>query len=76
MDSQKIHKAFVQMAKQLEQMSGHNECCSAPSPYSVPAWDLCEKRTFAKQINVSTNSQKRNFLILLSNLLFLVCATR
>ena len=28
MESHKIHEAFVQMAKQ---MSGLNECCSAPS---------------------------------------------
>ena len=26
MDSHKTHKAFVQMAKQLEQTSGHNDC--------------------------------------------------
>ena len=30
MDSHKTHKAFVQMAKRLEQTSGYNECCSEP----------------------------------------------
>ena len=51
MDSHKIHKAFVQMAKQLEQMSGHSECYSAPSPHSVPVCDLCERNTFTKHKN-------------------------
>ena len=36
------------MAKWIEWMSGHNECCSAPSPRSFPAYDLCERNTFAK----------------------------
>ena len=40
MDSHKNHKAFVQMAKWSEGTLGHNECCSARSPRSVPAWDL------------------------------------
>ena len=35
MDSHKTHKAFIQMAKRLDRMSGHNECCSAPSPRTV-----------------------------------------
>ena len=48
MDSHKNHKAFVQMAKRLERKSGHNECCSAPSSCSIPAWDLCERHTFEK----------------------------
>ena len=29
-DSHKTHKAFVQMAKRLERILGHNECCSVP----------------------------------------------
>ena len=33
MDSHKTHKAFVQMAKWLEQTLGHNEYRSAPSLY-------------------------------------------
>ena len=36
------HKAFIQMAKRLEWTLGHNECCSAPSPGSVPAWGFPE----------------------------------
>ena len=36
------------MAKWIEWMSGHNECCSAPSPHSLTACDLCERTTFAK----------------------------
>ena len=35
MDSQKTHKAFIQMGKWLKGTSGHNECCSAPSPCSL-----------------------------------------
>ena len=46
-------KVFVQFAKWLEQTSGHNECCSAPSPHSVPACDLCERRTFTKHKKTS-----------------------
>ena len=49
MDSHKNHEASVQMAKWLEQMSDHNECCSAFSPQSVFALDLCERHTFKKQ---------------------------
>ena len=52
MDSHKNHKAFVQMAKRLEHMLGHNECFSATSPCSVPALDLCERHTFTKQNSV------------------------
>ena len=37
LDSHKNHKAFVRMAKRLEQMSGHNECCSVPTSCSIPA---------------------------------------
>ena len=51
MDSHKTHKAFIQMANWLEQTLGHNECCSVPSPCSVPAWDLCERHTFTKHKN-------------------------
>ena len=40
MGSQKTHKVFVQMAKQIERMSCHNESCSAPSPHSVTTYDL------------------------------------
>ena len=46
LDSQRTNKAFVQMAKWLEQTSGHNECCSVPSPFLVPALDLCERHTY------------------------------
>ena len=48
MDSHKIHKVLVQMAKRLDWMLGHNECCSAPSPRSYPACNLCERNTFVK----------------------------
>ena len=50
MDGHKTHKALVQMAERLEQASGHNECCSAPSPCWFPACNLCERHTFAKHI--------------------------
>ena len=36
MDSQKKHKALVQMVKRLERTSGHSECGSASSTHSVP----------------------------------------
>ena len=36
MDSRKNHKACVQMAKQLKQMSGNNESCILPGPWSFP----------------------------------------
>ena len=36
----KTHKAFLQMAKELDWKSGHNEFCSVPTPRSVPDWDL------------------------------------
>ena len=39
---------LVQMAQQLKQTLDHNECCSAPSPLSVPASNLCERHTFVK----------------------------
>ena len=48
MDSHKNQKAFVQVAKWIEWTSDHNECCSAPSPRSFPACNLCERHTFAK----------------------------
>ena len=44
-------EAFVQMAKQIEWASGHNECCSAFSRCSFPACDLCERNTFVKHKN-------------------------
>ena len=51
MDSQKTHKAFVQMAKQLERTLGHNKCCIVPSPRSVSACDLCKSHTFEMHKN-------------------------
>ena len=51
MDSHKTHKAFIQVAKRLEGMSGHNECCSAPSLCWVPACVLCERHTIVKYKN-------------------------
>ena len=51
MESHKTSKAFVQMAEQIEQTSGHNKCCTAPSPCSVPAFDLCERHTFVEHKN-------------------------
>ena len=45
------HIAFVQVAKQLDRTLGHNECCSAPSPCSVPSCDLCQSHTFTKHKN-------------------------
>ena len=35
MESHTTHEAFIQMAKQLEQMSSHTECYSGPTPLSV-----------------------------------------
>ena len=46
----KLIKPLVQMAKRLERTSGHNECCSAPSPRLVPTCNVCERHTFAKHI--------------------------
>ena len=41
-------EAFVQMAKWIEWMSGHNDCCSAPSPHSFNDCDLYERNTCVK----------------------------
>ena len=41
-----VMKAFVQMTKWLEGTLGHNECCGAPSPRSIPTLDLCEWQSF------------------------------
>ena len=51
MESHTTHEAFIQMAKQLEQMSGHTECSSGPTPRSVSGCDLCERHTFADHKN-------------------------
>ena len=46
MDSHKNRKSLHSDGQAVRQMSGHNECCSAPSPRLVPAGDICERHTF------------------------------
>ena len=49
MDTYKKHKkekSLLRWLEWIEWMSGHNECCSGPSPHSFPACDLFERNTF------------------------------
>ena len=53
------------MARQLEQTSNYNECCSGPSSPSVPASDLCEStKTISNRVIEFVSQLYNNILTL------------